>query len=287
MASSNSLAVALEAFRRNMVATQQGLIKSFVTQLRELPETRRPAEVPALFPEGIDERLDIFAMFFWDTGKWPLSGSGIPSNVEPVTTLEQLPPILPAIIEADHERLQSTLLPQPDAEREEYLRGLSELVMKKADANHAPTSLPAEYESLLKLTECISSPDLLHSRICEFGCALGLYNLDDLVPDLDEIPSYIGWEVSAGFVLGLAHDSWCNYVYCRNANGDAEENEKDWAWRVSFGSSAWGIRDHYVGDLKGFLDFYANIYDQAKLQERIAVEVRNLHRELGNYTSKR
>jgi hypothetical protein len=269
---------ALQTFREAMVATQNGIVEAFVDRLTTIPRRLRPAEPDALVRDNIDVRLDLFAMWYWDVRYWPLAGWGIPEDVDPVTTLDGLSSVLPSILKDPISGTDGTLPPKPDEVREEYLRALHELVMAKARSDHAPPSLPAEYESLLKLTDGLHMRDLLNERICEVGGTLeDGADIERSVPDPEELEEYEDWEVSAGFVLGEDHESTCKYIYCRNTGDEADELERDWGWRVSFTSFSHATQDPYIGDLAGFLHYYPNIYIPEKIQEYVGFRVRDTY----------
>lgn len=150
--------------------------------------------------------------------------------------------------------------------------------MAKADPDHAPPSLPDEYEALLKLTNGLHTLDLLKLDICEVGgVMIDHKEYFDEVPDLEDLREYMDLEVSAGFVLGLDHESTCNYVYCRNTGDDADEHEREWAWRVSFDSACHDTKDPYIGDFAGFLRYYPNIYKPDMIPEYVGYRLRDIH----------
>ncbi|KAI8626636.1 hypothetical protein F5Y19DRAFT_488012 [Xylariaceae sp. FL1651] len=200
----------------------------------------------ALIQSDIDVRLDMFAMFYWGVRCWPMVGMDIPEEIDPVTTLERLSTVLPSILESPVWGAHDTLTPASDEAQKEYLRTLHELVMAKAK----------------RLYEIGGTPE-------------NRADIEDLVRDPKALEHYVDWEVSAGSVLGEDHGSTCNYIYCRSTNNDADEQERDWAWRVSF---SYESEDLYIGDLAGFLYYYPNIYDPETIQEEVDFRIRDISR---------
>ncbi|KAI1114871.1 hypothetical protein F5Y14DRAFT_413191 [Nemania sp. NC0429] len=281
------LASALQSYREAMSATQNSIVEAFVDQLLTYPRRLRDAKQDEVVEGDIDDRLKIFSIFYWGQGFWidpgeSLSASeqaDLPEGVEPVTSLEGVASVLPAILATQLARTNGTSTPKPDEEREEYLRDLDRLVMAKAQPDHAPVSLPAEYEALLKLTDGLHSLDLLKLDICEVGGArvpTNFDNLEESVPDPDKLEDYEDWPVSAGFYLGMDHESTCKYVYCRNTSDDADEDEREWAWRISFESFCSDAKEPYLGDLAGLLRYYPSILDPEKLPKRAGIRVRDI-----------
>ncbi|KAI1751276.1 hypothetical protein F4782DRAFT_531553 [Xylaria castorea] len=122
----------------------------------------------------------------------------MPEDIDLVTTLAGLSTVLPSIFKGPVNGIDGTLPPEPDEVREEYLRTLQELVMAKAKPDHAPPSLLAEYESLLKLTDGLQHRDILNERICEVGVILNGADLERSVPEVQEFEEFVDRDISAG-----------------------------------------------------------------------------------------
>ncbi|KAI1177664.1 hypothetical protein F4777DRAFT_576742 [Nemania sp. FL0916] len=263
------LTSALETYREAMTSTQTSFIKLFIEQLAAIPQSMRPAERGEICRDDKDVRLDVFYMWF-SRGRY--------GGIGPITTLEELSAWLPQILKNPGSAIDGVLEPVPDEVREQYLQTLHELVMAKAKPEHAPPSLPAEYEALLKLTDGLQTLDLLNERICEVGVVKeSRAEVEALVPDLDELQSYVNWPISAGFYLGVDHESNCVYVYCRNISDDADEHEREWAWRIMFESFSFDTQDEYIGDLVGFLRYYPHINLPEHVPKHIGYRIRDIH----------
>lgn len=280
MASENHMTGALENFKRENAAVQCRIVKSLFEELGKVQERKRPAEKNAPVPDDIDVRLDMFTQAYWGMHYWPLQGWGIPETPEPVTTLEALSDVLPGLLENDTERLQGVLPPKTKDWLDRYLEQLSDAVLDKAEGDPKPDSLPRDWVALLRLTDTISSRDLLNQRIPEISCTR---DIDDCVPEtLTEIQDFMlsfddEWDVTAGFVMGLDHSGYCHYVYCSNAEDDASEAEKEWEWRVAFGgTNSDGGTWEYIGDLEGFLTFYADLGAGPSIEEMVKLRIEKL-----------
>ncbi|KAF7532430.1 hypothetical protein G7054_g7956 [Neopestalotiopsis clavispora] len=280
MASENHMAEAFERFKCENAAVQCRIVNCLIEELGKVPERKRPAEKNAPFPDDIDVRLDMFTQAYWGMHYWPLQGWGIPETPEPVTTLRALSDILPGLLENDAVRLQGVLPPKPRESLDQYLEELLEAVLEKAEGDSTPDSLPSDWVALLRLTDVIYSVDLLKQQIPEISCT---GDIDDCIPEtLAEIQDFAlsfdgAWDITAGFVMGLDEGGYCHYIYCSNADEDASEGEKEWEWRVAFGGEDGnGGSREYVGDLAGFLKFYAGLSAGCSMEEIIRLRIQKL-----------
>ncbi|KAI1847024.1 hypothetical protein JX266_006899 [Neoarthrinium moseri] len=282
MASEDRMTAIVEDFKLANAEAQSRIAKCFVARLRKVPERKRPAVRDAPIANAIDVRLDMFAQAYWTMHHWPIQGWGIPETTEPVTTLEGLSRILPGLLANDIQNLQGVVPPQPKERLDQYIVELSDAVLARSEGEPKPDSLPKEWEALIRLTGTIASRDLLRLQIPEIWCTR---DIADVVPEtLQEVADFAlsfddEWDVTAGFVLGLDDNGYCHYIYCRNAEEDASEADKTWEWRVACGGiTINGDTREYVGDLAGFLLFYANIIAEDEIDELIETRVGQLER---------
>lgn len=129
---------------------------------------------------------------------------------------------------------------QSEDDRQAYFTALEDAINRVADKSVwvDTVPLPQDYKELCTLVGSVEDPDFRGAWPAPIHGTWGspLSGSEERVHKMRRRRRWPGWQLVTGFLLGLGPEgeSSQEYLFCRCIDNDADEEHKDWSWRVLY-----------------------------------------------------